>query len=118
MASRIEITGLKEVIAALKNWNQQKQIGLQDIVRREIEPMLEGYAKANRPWKDRTGRARQGLTSSSERTASELVIRLAHTVPYGVFLELCQAGRFAILGPTMEATKAEMERILRKFWEE
>ena len=43
---RIEITGLKEVIAALKNWNQQKQIGLQDIVRREIEPMLEGYAKA------------------------------------------------------------------------
>lgn len=27
-------------------------------------PMLEGYAKANAPWTDRTGSARQGITAS------------------------------------------------------
>jgi len=115
---RIKISGINNVIEELRRWDKSKRKELGDVANREIAPMLERYAKANRPWKDRTGNARRGLTASSEMTASELVIRLAHTVPYGVFLELCQAGKYAILLPTMEKNRAELERILRRFWEE
>jgi len=113
-----DVKGVREVIDALYDWDKQKRRDLEGVAKREIEPMLERYAKSNRPWKDRTGRARQGLTASSEMTASELVLRLSHTVPYGVFLELASAGKYAILGPTMDANRAALERILKRFWEE
>ena len=114
----MSLDGLKDVINALNEWERKKRSRLRSVVDRELSPMLETYAKTNRPWKDRTGNARRGLKASSEITASELVLRLSHTVPYGIFLELCGAGRYAILGPTMERNRAEMERILQKFWEE
>lgn len=62
---------------------------------------LEAEAKRNRPWTDRTSRARIGLTGSSGMTEGSMEIVLAHTVDYGLWLELAHEKRFAIVEPTV-----------------
>lgn len=113
-----KVHGTNEVIRNFKRWDRDKREQLQRFVRREIEPMLERYAKENRPWTDRTGAARRGLFASSYMTANELVILVAHTVYYGVYLELLQAGKYAILVRTIEANRADILRKLQRFWSE
>lgn len=59
-------------------------------------------AKANRPWTDRTGHAREGLTGSSgSREENSVSIVLAHTVDYGLWLELAHEKNYAIVEPTV-----------------
>ena len=70
---------------------------------------LESYMKRNRPWKDHTVRARQGLRATWERTAeTEWTITLSHSVSYGLFLELAHEKRFAIIQPTILAKGPEV----------
>lgn len=68
-------------------------------------PNLESYAKMNRPWTDRTSNARQGLWSKAftVNDGDTVVIILSHGVYYGRFLELSNAGRYAIIMPTLQA---------------
>lgn len=54
-------------------------------------------------WEDRTGDARNGLSATAFRDDSVIGIILAHGVDYGFWLEVIQNGRFAIIGPTLEA---------------
>lgn len=66
---------------------------------------MEGYAKSNAQWTDRTGAARQGLRGFAQKAALSVTIYLVHSVFYGVFLELgtrYMAPR-AIIMPTLEA---------------
>lgn len=63
---------------------------------------LQAQAKRNRPWTDRTTRARGGLTGSSELESNgTLNIVLAHTVDYGLWLELAHEKNYAIVEPTV-----------------
>ena len=64
---------------------------------------IESHAKATAPWTDRTGNARQGLTARAFRTATAVSIILWHSVSYGIWLEVKNAGRFAVILPTLEA---------------
>ncbi len=64
--------------------------------------VLESYAKQTAPWTDRTGAARQGLTGLAVKAATGVTIILAYSVSYGIYLELKNAGRFAVLVPTLE----------------
>ncbi len=91
----------KEVVALAKNWAGQ----------------LEARAKLNRPWQDRTSNARNGLFGSTEVRGDTVYIRVAHSMEYGVFLELANDGRFAILKPTVSGAAAEVERAYRRLWE-
>ena len=68
----------------------------------ELEAEIEGYARDNAPWTDRTGAARAGLTAQGSHSGVELELTLAHTVDYGLWLEVIQSGRFAIIMPTLE----------------
>lgn len=65
-------------------------------------PDIENWLKANGPWQDRTGNARQGLYAEVEELVNAVVIHLGHSVPYGIHLELGHAGRFAVIGPAVE----------------
>jgi len=73
------------------------------------EAMYEGaqevqlYAQMNAPWTDQTGAARAGLTASVYEEFGEVVLELAHSVDYGIWLETIQGGKFAIIMPTLEA---------------
>ena len=62
----------------------------------------EAYMKENAPWTDRTGNARAGLhaTTNSTDNAAELI--LAHSVYYGLFLEVCNSGKYGIIYPTLQ----------------
>jgi hypothetical protein len=71
---------------------------------------VEGYAKMNAPWADRTGAAREGLTASVSEHDAEITLELAHTVEYGIWLETIQDGAFAIIMPTLEALGPEILR--------
>ena len=69
---------------------------------------VEAYARANAPWSDITGSAREGLTASVYLEGGEVILELAHTVEHGYWLELIQDGSFAIIMPTLEALGPEI----------
>lgn len=69
---------------------------------------LEGYAKENRKWTDRSSRARQGLIGSYEMGDKGATIVLAHTVDYGVWLELAHEKKYAIVEPTVRLMSQEV----------
>ena len=67
--------------------------------------IMQNQARANAIWTDRTGNARGGLFAKVEDNGfgKDIRIHLAHTVYYGLFLEVSNAGRYAIIMPTIEA---------------
>lgn len=65
-------------------------------------PQCESYMKANAPWTDRTGNARNGLGAQAYRIDPEHGIVLFHSVPYGIWLEVKYSGRDAIIDPTLQ----------------
>ena len=66
-------------------------------------PEIENYMKANAPWTDRTGNARQALYTEVNHVTGVMVeIILAGGVEYMIFLELRNAGRFAIINPSLD----------------
>jgi hypothetical protein len=67
-------------------------------------PQVEGYARSNAPWTDRTGNARNGLRATTEHSpGSRHAIVLSHSVPYGIWLEVRWDGRYAAIEPTINA---------------
>lgn len=69
---------------------------------------FENYAKQNRPWTDRTGQARQRLTGWVEMFSDKIRIHIGHGVDYGIYLELANQKRFAILQQTVNAVSPEI----------
>jgi len=67
-----------------------------------MEATATSYARANAPWHDNTGNARNGLfaTHRAEPMVLHQLITY-HTMPYGVWLEVRFSGKYAIIGPTM-----------------
>ena len=78
-----------------------------------MEPVAETYMRENARWVDRTGNARAGLKAKHEATpmVSHQLI-LYHTMPYGIWLEVRFSGRYAIIGPSIQALGPDlMERV-------
>ncbi len=66
-------------------------------------PEIETWMKQNHVWTDRTGNATQTLNTEAQLLATQAVsIQLAHGVEYGIFLELANAGHYAIIGPALD----------------
>jgi hypothetical protein len=73
-----------------------------------IVPELQAKMQVNRPWFDRTGMAKATLRASVSTPRPEVVrITLSHGAEYGIWLELANEKRFAIIAPTirMEAPR-------------
>jgi len=69
---------------------------------------LAGYARENRPWTDRTGHARERLVGTAEATDTGVRVVLAHTVDYGLWLELAHEKNYAIVEPTIRLKTPEV----------
>lgn len=65
-------------------------------------PRIEAWMKENAPWTDRTGNARQSLHTEVIALVNEISIWLFGGVDYQIFLELKNAGRYAIIGPALD----------------
>jgi hypothetical protein len=77
----------------------------------------EGYMKVNARWTDRTGNARNGLSSAVVWEPLALhAIRLFHRVSYGIFLEVRWAGRYAIILPTIQRFGPDTMKVLNKLF--
>ena len=64
---------------------------------------LQNSARVNAKWTDRTGHARQRLTGDVLTVSNGYKLRLAHGVDYGIWLELANEKRFAIIPPTIQS---------------
>jgi len=66
-------------------------------------PLIENWMKDNAPWTDRTANARQTLWTEANEVVGQMVqIILSHGMYYGIYLELNNAGRYAIIDPALD----------------
>jgi hypothetical protein len=68
-----------------------------------IARKVRSYAVTNRTWIDRTGTARSGLRTQVAVMGAVATLTLYHTAEYGIWLEVANAGKYAIILKTMTA---------------
>ncbi|WP_352419831.1 hypothetical protein [Proteiniborus sp.] len=69
---------------------------------------MEGEAKGNAPWTDRTSNARNSIRGDFGWKGKHAVISLSGNMNYSVYLELAHEKRFAILVPTIQKNAPEV----------
>lgn len=80
-----------------------------DIILDEADYVRE-YAQSTAPWVDRSGMARDGLDVDVYEEGDTVNLALFHTVDYGLWLEVIQSGRYAVIMPTLEALAPQIFR--------
>lgn len=79
------------------------------IVSHSASKEMEAYAKANAKWTNRTGNARQKLNGDAYWVDSKILETvLAHQMDYGVWLELANGKKYAILEKSMKEVAPEL----------
>lgn len=72
-------------------------------IAQKYAPLIENWMRDNAPWTDRTANARQSLWTQVTNIANEMVfVILSHGVGYGIYLEMNNAGKFAIINPALD----------------
>ena len=112
------MSGSAKVIANLYKWATEKKTGCEAVSVVTAANMVN-YAKVNKRWQDRTGNARAGLHGGYFWENTEVLKTfIAHAMDYGVFLELANDGKYAILQPTINKFKdtwfKSIERVMNK----
>lgn len=69
-----------------------------------------GYLKENAPWHDNTGAARTGLMAIPHSERSVYEIFMAYSVTYGIWLEIANSGRYAVITPAMRILGTKLMR--------
>ncbi len=111
------MSGVIDVIRNLNRWGGRR--GAAIFAAAEVwGRTLEGRAKQDAPWIDRTAHARQGLFGTAIKQGNDVAIILTHSVQYGLWLEVARDGRYAILKPTMDAAIPEIYRAYERLWRE
>lgn len=110
------MAGEQEVVRNLRDWAERRRAAVVALAQ-DWAGELEGRAKQDAPWTDRTGNARSGLRGETVVSRNQVKIALAHSVEYGVYLELANDGRYAILKPTLDAAVPEIYLAYKRLWE-
>ena len=79
-----------------------------------VAKKMESHAKSNKPWIDRTGRAKQSLNGSWKWMGDVARVELSHGVDYGIYLEFCNEKKYAIIKPTIDIISPQAIRGLNK----
>jgi hypothetical protein len=77
------------------------------------------WEQQNRPWTDRTGHARLGLTvvrTQWDDLEAGAALALVHGVEYGRYLETSHGSRYAVIGPAVATKGQELVEQLREVW--
>lgn len=89
-------------------------------VAQRVATEMQNQAKTDAPWTDRTGNARTGIfgTSEADFAARVVTIFLSHgaIVDYGIWLELANSGKYAVIMRTMEAHYESLMQLLREIF--
>jgi len=71
--------------------------------------LMAGWAQDNAKWTDRSSNARQGIKGKTYwENDNIIVITLSHSVDYGVWLELANQRKYAILADAIASKKDEL----------
>lgn len=104
---------MNSLVSGINELNQKAYIAIK-MYGNTAAKKLEGDAKTSARWVDRTGAARNRLTGYTEDidvfTHKNVRIILAHGVDYGIWLELANEKRYAIIQPTIDLKSAEIFR--------
>ena len=65
-------------------------------------PQIESWMKANAPWVDRTGNARQSLWAVASREGHNVIIEMGYGVIYAIYLEYANGGRYSVIQPALD----------------
>jgi hypothetical protein len=103
------MAGLNVVLSNLKRWENMKKAGLEGLARTAGAGM-QGYARERAPWINQTGHARQGLRGGMYKEDKDIYSYIAHSVDYGIYLELCNDGKYAILLETRDKFAPEVRK--------
>ena len=91
------MSGLGTVLGNLNKWAVEKKAGC-EATAKVTAVAMQNYARTNKRWQDRTGNARAGLNGGSFwQNPVILMIFIAHSMSYGVMLELSKDRKYAIL---------------------
>lgn len=77
---------------------------------------VESKAKASATWVDQTGMARKSLKGTSTPNGTGARIELSHGVSYGIYLEMCNEKKYAIVKKTIDAESPAIFRGLNIIW--
>ena len=111
------LRGQAEVERNLDRWYQGKLARVATAMQ-EIAAILEGYAKSNHEWRDRTGATTTGIRGFiSEATPQMVSVVLAGSMDYNIFLELARDGKWSWLWPAVEANLDLIKSKLRSIME-
>ena len=96
------VTGDAQVLAALAAEMARLQANA-ELAMQEVMAALEGSAKSEHSYTDRTGNTTNSIQGTVAEASAELVRGiLSAGMDYDVFLELARAGKWAFLWPTIE----------------
>lgn len=83
-----------------------------------VATAMQNDAKAQATWIDRTGNARTGIfgTAEADFAAKVVVLYLSHgtQIDYGIWLELANSGRYAVIMRTMQGHYDQLMNMLRE----
>lgn len=88
---------VSQVTANMEGFMDRLKVGL-ETMGNTVGRNMQSYARANKPWTNRTYSARNGLEFNVGWTSENLLdISVYHTVDYGIWLELAHGEKYAIL---------------------
>lgn len=77
---------------------------------------MEAHAKTNYKWTPRSGQAHQTLNGTWKWMGNVARVELSHGASYGIWLELCNEKRYAIIKPTIDLISPQAIRGLDKIF--
>ena len=104
----------KTVLGKLNSMKQKSRTSLQIIANSAVKAM-EKYAKANARWENRTGDARKLLKGSTRWEEDALIAAISHNVDYGMWLELCNEKKYAILEESLNSQAQNLLDAYQRF---
>lgn len=93
--------GVTTLFDGIENFESKTRERIEEVCLEWAVKAVE-YMKANAPWQDQTGYARDGLDTRVETKDGTIEIDLFHGVDYGIWLEIRWGGTYAIILPTIE----------------
>ena len=95
---------ISNVVNGLVSCSDKMMQGL-DLYGQTVAMKMASYAKANKPWIDRTAHAKQSISGKSWRTGTTLIIQISGGMEYSPYLEFAMDKKYAVLFPTLLKNK-------------
>lgn len=105
-----------DALQALKRMTEIKQRSMfaAEKVAQSGATKMEGEAKRDAPWTDRTGLARQTIRGVSGWQGKKLRCGITGNMEYSPYLEKCNEGQNAVLWPTVQRNQEQLMEQFKK----